>query len=53
MVEINTLLPYIYAVVGFLIIVLLYIAYCSWRIKRSSFRTERMIEREIENQNQG
>ncbi len=36
-------IPYIYGVVSFLVIVLLYIAYCSWRIKR-------MIKKEIENQ---
>jgi len=39
----ESFIPYVYATVSFIVIVLLYIAYCSWRIKR-------MIKNEIENQ---
>lgn len=40
--EINTLIPYIYGSVSIIIIVLLYIAYSIWRVKR-------MIIKEVEN----
>ena len=36
----DVIIPYIYGGVSILVIVLLYIAYCSWRIKR-------MIKKEI------
>jgi hypothetical protein len=34
MVEFNTIAPYIYAAVSLIIILLVWIAYASWRIKR-------------------
>ena len=39
----DVIIPYIYGGVSLLIIVLFYIAYCSWRIKR-------MIQKEIESE---
>lgn len=32
--DINTLLPYIYATTGLIIIILIWIAYQSWKLKR-------------------